>query len=148
MEFVFGKKKNPQAVQDLVSALRDFEVTGSLYIGYPIFDINDDALLTDALLVSEEFGVIAFDLSNAAVDDPKVAQAWAAAERVGLNLEQARQDMHAPGVNAVLETDMQDVMAVGVRGPPTFFVNGRALSEFGPEPLRQLVSSEVAKTSL
>ena len=81
-------------------------------------------------------------------DDPKVAQAWAAAERVGLNLEQARQDMHAPGVNAVLETDMQDVMAVGVRGTPTFFVNGRALSEFGPEPLRQLVSSEVAKTSL
>ena len=78
-------------------------------------------------------------------DDPKVAQAWAAAERVGLNLEQARQDMHAPGVNAVLETDMQDVMAVGVRGTPTFFVNGRALSEFGPEPLRQLVSSEVAK---
>jgi len=42
MEFVFGKKKNPQAVQDLVSALRDFEVTGSLYIGYPIFDINDE----------------------------------------------------------------------------------------------------------
>ena len=78
-------------------------------------------------------------------DDPKVTQAWAAAERVGLNLEQARQDMHTPGVNAVLETDMQDVKAVGVRGTPTFFVNGRALSEFGPEPLRQLVSSEVAK---
>jgi len=78
-------------------------------------------------------------------DDPKVTQAWAAAERVGLNLEQARQDMHTPGVNAVLETDMQDVKAVGVRGTPTFFVNGRALSEFGPEPLRQLVNSEVAK---
>ncbi len=78
-------------------------------------------------------------------DDPKVAQAWAAAERVGLNLEQARQDMHAPGVNAVLETDMQDVMTVGIRGTPTFFVNGRALSEFGPEPLRRLVSSETAK---
>ncbi|MCK5919475.1 MAG: thioredoxin domain-containing protein, partial [Methylococcales bacterium] len=50
----------------------------------------------------------------------------------------ARQDMHTPGVNAVLETDMQDVKAVGVRGTPTFFVNGRALSEFGPEPLRQI----------
>lgn len=79
-------------------------------------------------------------------DDPKVAEAWAAAERVGLDLEQARQDMHTPSVNAVLETDMQDVKAVGVRGTPTFFVNGRALSEFGPEPLRRLVSSEVAKT--
>ncbi|MCQ4323127.1 DsbA family protein, partial [Stutzerimonas stutzeri] len=77
--------------------------------------------------------------------DPKVTRAWAAAERVGLNLEQARQDMHTPGVNAVLETDMQDVKAVGVRGTPTFFVNGHALSEFGPEPLRQLVNSEVVK---
>lgn len=72
MDFVFGKKKNPQAVQDLVKALRDFDVNGSLYIGYPIFDINDDALLTDALLVSEEFGVIAFDLSNAAEDDSNI----------------------------------------------------------------------------
>ena len=53
--------------------------------------------------------------------------------------------MHTPSVNAVLETDMQDVKAVGIRGTPTFFVNGRALSEFGPEPLRRLVSSEVAK---
>lgn len=72
MDVVFGKKKNPQAVHELVGALRKFDVTGSLYIGYPIFDINDDALLTDALLVSEEFGVIAFDLSNAAVDDAEV----------------------------------------------------------------------------
>jgi len=72
MDFIFGKKKNPQAVQDLVRALRDFAIEGSLYIGYPIFDVNDDALLTDALLVSEEFGVIAFDLSNAAEDDPDV----------------------------------------------------------------------------
>lgn len=76
MDFVFGKKKNPQAVQDLVKALREFDVTGSLYIGYPIFDINDDALLTDALLVSEEFGVIAFDLSNAAVDDAEVVNGY------------------------------------------------------------------------
>ncbi|RQE49165.1 RNA helicase [Pseudomonas aeruginosa] len=72
MDFIFGKKKNPQAVQDLVKALREFDIDGSLYIGYPIFDINDDALLTDALLVSKEFGVIAFDLSNAGEDDPDV----------------------------------------------------------------------------
>jgi len=40
---------------------------------------------------------------------------------------------------------MQDVKAVGVQGTPTFFVNGRPLDEFGLEPLRQLVGSEVAK---
>lgn len=78
-------------------------------------------------------------------DDPKVAEAWASAERVGLDVEQARKDMYAPGVNALLETDMQDVEAFGIRGTPTFFVNGHTLNEFGPNPLRQLVSSEVAK---
>lgn len=78
-------------------------------------------------------------------DDPKVAEAWIAAERVGLDIEKARADMHAPGVDAVLKMDMQDVKAVGVQGTPTFFVNGRPLDEFGPEPLRKLVDNEVAK---
>ncbi|MBB2496469.1 DsbA family protein [Aquipseudomonas ullengensis] len=78
-------------------------------------------------------------------DDPKAQEAWVAAERVGLDVEKARADMHAPGVDAVLKMDMQDVKAVGVQGTPTFFVNGRPLDKFGPEPLRQLVGSEVAK---
>ncbi|WP_043309908.1 thioredoxin domain-containing protein [Pseudomonas sp. ML96] len=78
-------------------------------------------------------------------DDPKVLEAWVVAERAGLNVEKARADMHTPAVDAVLQLDMQDVKAVGVQGTPTFFVNGRPLDEFGPEPLRLLVESEVAK---
>ena len=78
-------------------------------------------------------------------DDPKVKEAWIVAERVGLDVEKARADMYTPAVDAVLQLDMQDVKAVGVQGTPTFFVNGRPLDEFGLEPLRKLVSSEVAK---
>ncbi|MEH6387673.1 DsbA family protein [Pseudomonas profundi] len=78
-------------------------------------------------------------------DDPQVQAAWAAAERVGLDLEKARSDMLNPAVDAIIERDMQDVQAVGIRGTPTFFVNGRPLNEFGPGPLRQMVKSEVAK---
>lgn len=78
-------------------------------------------------------------------DDPKVKEAWIVAERVGLDVEKARADLHTPAVDAVLQLDMQDVKAVGVQGTPTFFVNGRPLDEFGPEPLRKLVNSEVAK---
>ncbi|MNP67842.1 DSBA-like thioredoxin domain protein [compost metagenome] len=78
-------------------------------------------------------------------DDPKAQEAWVVAERAGLDVEKARADMHTPGVDAVLKMDMQDVKAVGVQGTPTFFVNGRPLDEFGLEPLRQLVGSEVAK---
>ncbi|MNF05103.1 hypothetical protein D3C80_2047610 [compost metagenome] len=53
--------------------------------------------------------------------------------------------MRTPSVDAVLEVDMQDVKALGIRGTPTFFVNGHALDKFGPEPLSDLVRSEVAK---
>lgn len=78
-------------------------------------------------------------------DDPKVAKAWEAAAAAGLNMDKARADMYLPEVDAVLRTDMQDVETVGVRGTPTFFVNGQPLTEFGPEPLRQLVRSEIVK---
>ncbi|MNM87881.1 Disulfide bond formation protein D precursor [compost metagenome] len=78
-------------------------------------------------------------------DDPRAAAAWAAAEGAGLDVGRARADMHTPSVDAVLKVDMQDVKALGIRGTPTFFVNGHALDKFGPEPLRDLVRSEVAK---
>lgn len=64
IDFVFGKKTNPQAVNDLVESLKGLDLTGSLYIGYPIFDVDDNSLLTDALLVTKEHGVVAFDLST------------------------------------------------------------------------------------
>jgi Co/Zn/Cd efflux system component len=37
------------------------------------------------------------------------------------------------------------VEAVGVRGTPTFFVNGRQMTQFGPEPLLQLVEESLPK---
>lgn len=78
-------------------------------------------------------------------DDATAAKALEAAAAVGLDLDKARVDMRTPGVDAVLKTDMQDVKTVGIQGTPTFFVNGQPLTEFGPEPLRQLVLSELAK---
>lgn len=64
IDFVFGKKANPQAVQFLVDSLKQISLNGTLYIGYPIFDVDDDSLLTDALLVTKEHGVVAFDLTT------------------------------------------------------------------------------------
>lgn len=79
-------------------------------------------------------------------DDPSAARAWEAAEQVGLDVARAREEMHSPAIDAILKTDMQDVQTVGVRGTPTFFVNGQPLREFGPGPLRALVMQEVART--
>lgn len=79
-------------------------------------------------------------------DDPEVAKAWEAAEAAGLDLAKAREDMHSERINATLEKDMQDVKAIGISGTPTFFVNGRQLTEFGPEPLLRLVQESLPDT--
>jgi protein-disulfide isomerase len=74
---------------------------------------------------------------------PNVELAWQAAERAGLDLQQARAD--APAAQAVLQQDSEDLTALGVKRTPTFFVNGRSLPSFGPEQLAALVAEEVAK---
>lgn len=64
LDIVFGKKNNPRAVEILVEALQQAPIDGTLYIGYPIFEADDESLLTDALLVCKQHGVVAFDLTT------------------------------------------------------------------------------------
>lgn len=65
MEYVIGKKSNPQAVDALIKALQVLEIkNGILYIGYPILTTADERLEIDALLTSIDYGVIIFDFAN------------------------------------------------------------------------------------
>ncbi len=77
---------------------------------------------------------------------PNLGVAWSAAESAGLDLQRARQDATKPEIAEVLRQDMEDIKAVKLDRTPTFFVNGKPLTEFGPEPLAALVKSEVAKS--
>ena len=53
--------------------------------------------------------------------------------------------MKDPAIQKVIETDIKDSQTLGVRGTPSFFVNGRKLEQFGIEPLRALIKSELDK---
>ncbi len=66
------------------------------------------------------------------------------AGNAGLDVEAARTQMLAPDVVAILNQDRADVETMGVRGTPTFFVNGRLLDPFGEAELRTLVAEELA----
>jgi protein-disulfide isomerase len=77
--------------------------------------------------------------------NPRIELAFQAAEQAGLDMARARQDMALPAMDALLQQDVEDLKALQVRATPTFFVNGRSLPSFGPEPLAQLVAEEVAK---
>jgi protein-disulfide isomerase len=74
---------------------------------------------------------------------PDIAKAWTAAAAAGLDVAAARNGMLAPDITAVLEQDMADIRAIGVRQTPTFFVNGKPLPSFGIRQLQELVRSEV-----
>jgi protein-disulfide isomerase len=78
-------------------------------------------------------------------DDAQVMAGWEAAERAGLGVQKAREQMNSADIDAALSKDAADAQRLGVRGTPTFFVNGRALTQFGAQPLYDLIRSEIDK---
>jgi len=76
---------------------------------------------------------------------PNIAIAFKVAEQAGMGLVQARQDIEKPGMQSLLQQDIEDLTALQVTKTPTFFVNGRSLPSFGPDQLAALVAEEVRK---
>lgn len=64
LEVVYGKSVNPMSMESLVNSLSGVNWTGTLYIGYPIFDIDDETVLTDALLITQDHGLVIFDMTT------------------------------------------------------------------------------------
>lgn len=77
---------------------------------------------------------------------PQTALAWDAAATAGLDVAAARAAMNARHINNALRQDIADAQTLNVRGTPTFFVNERPLTNFGPQQLYDLVLSELAAT--
>jgi protein-disulfide isomerase len=74
---------------------------------------------------------------------PDLEKAWSIAGTAGLDVVRAKRDVLSDRINAVVTQDAEDVAAVGLTQTPTFFVNGKPLTEFGPQQLYDLVASEV-----
>ena len=75
--------------------------------------------------------------------DGNLAPAWSAAESAGLNAAKARTSLRSRKLTAALAQDQADREQLGVRGTPTFFVNGKMLSGPTPQTLYQIVRAEV-----
>jgi protein-disulfide isomerase len=74
---------------------------------------------------------------------PDVGKAWNIAGASGLQLSAARRDAASAASTALLAQEREDIVALQVTRTPTFYVNGRLLTDFGPEPLMALVAAEV-----
>jgi len=77
---------------------------------------------------------------------PATGRAWEFARAAGLDLEKARAYVATGAVDKLLEQDVADLKAVGVRATPTFFVNGKPLPEPDPRVLMEMVKSEAERT--
>lgn len=64
---------------------------------------------------------------------------------LGLNMEKIIADAQAGKYDQQINEDLEDGKKVGVRGTPTFFVNGKLLEELGYESLRSAIEQTISK---
>ena len=70
---------------------------------------------------------------------------WAIAQAASLDVDLARKHFASGSADALLAQDVLDLKALGVRGTPTFFVNGKPLASTDPDLLFEMVQREVER---
>ncbi|MGH7860550.1 MAG: DsbA family protein [Candidatus Binatia bacterium] len=69
------------------------------------------------------------------------------AGEIGLDMKRFEQDLGSPETEKLVQEDMALGGRVGVRGTPTFFLNGRQIQNRSPEALKGMVDGELKKKS-
>ncbi len=52
--------------------------------------------------------------------------------------------MEDKSIQDIIDQDTKDGQELGVKGTPTFFVNGKQVQEFGPDALRAAIDSALS----
>lgn len=74
---------------------------------------------------------------------PQPEKIWDYLVEIGVDIDKIKSDMENEVYMERLEQDTDDGDALGVNETPTFFVNGKLVREWGHEPLRALIESEI-----
>lgn len=89
--------------------------------------------------------VIANQRSWASHSRPTPELVWTYLKAAGVDVDKARKDAEDARIAALIAQDKADIKTLDIRQTPTFFVNGKPLTDFGPEQLRALVRAEVER---
>ncbi len=82
----------------------------------------------------------------AAKDNPKPKLLWTFLPTIeGLDVEKLKQDVDTIDISDLLALDRKDANILGVRGTPSFFVNGKKLENLIYQEFLDLVESEIYK---
>ncbi|MDX4067671.1 thioredoxin domain-containing protein [Aliarcobacter skirrowii] len=80
----------------------------------------------------------------ASVDKPELL--WQFLKDIpNLDIDKLKEDMKNPKIDEMIKQDREDANALGVRGTPTIFVNGKQLQELSQKALFDLVEKEIYK---
>ncbi|MDX4059153.1 thioredoxin domain-containing protein [Aliarcobacter skirrowii] len=80
----------------------------------------------------------------ASVDKPELL--WQFLKDISdLDIDKLKEDMKNPKIDEIIKQDREDANALGVRGTPTIFVNGKQLQELSHKALFDLVEKEIYK---
>lgn len=75
LDIVRGQTKKQVIAKQLVDAITPMNLTGTIYIGYPVLASADEKIEVDTLLVSREHGLVAFRLGDGPPSKDEVG-AW------------------------------------------------------------------------
>ncbi|GAB4019555.1 MAG: hypothetical protein Fur0010_21630 [Bdellovibrio sp.] len=75
--------------------------------------------------------------------NPKPELIWNFLPEVGIDVEQIKRDMNDPSFEQIIEKDKSDGEKLGVRGTPSFFINGKPLRQFSFEQLKLQIEEEL-----
>lgn len=121
LEIVHGQSENAQAALHLAALVRGVVNDGTVYLGYPVLSTADDRVEIDALLVSQDHGLIAFRFAD---DVPEEESEWQRLsdeqDRVFNALEShlSKHDSLREGRNFAIPIGTMTVFGAPVGAPP------------------------------
>lgn len=77
-----------------------------------------------------------------ALNDTKIEEI---AVELQLDMEKFAADRKSPDINALIERDIRNGKAIGVRGTPTIFINGKRVKNRSMQAFQQMIEAEISK---
>ena len=63
-----------------------------------------------------------------------------------LDMEKFAADRKSPEISALIERDIKNGTAIGVRGTPTIFLNGKRVKNRSMQAFQQMIEAEISKS--
>ena len=75
--------------------------------------------------------------------NPQPELMWQFLPEAGVDVEKIRANFNDPEFDKIIDQDVEDLKALGVKATPTFFINGKPLEKFGYDHLEEAIKNEL-----